>query len=111
MEGLKSFLFFNELSQAEVAEFLGVSASYMSRMVSGKAPLQPEHIAKLVANDKGWNTEFISDPLWAGMKEVAQTKDSGLAQEVAKLRAENELLRQQLEWMKGLVEKAVNQQQ
>lgn len=68
MNGLKSFLFFNDLGQQEVANYLGISRSYMSRIVSGDSPLQPDHLAKLVSNDKGWNTEFITDPLWADLE-------------------------------------------
>lgn len=68
MYGLKSFLFFNELGQLEVANYLGLSKAQMSRMVSGVAPLRHEHLMKLVANDKGWNTEFLTDPLWAQLE-------------------------------------------
>ena len=68
MNGLKSFLFFNDLGQLEVANYLGISKSYMSRIVSGDSPLQHEHLVKLVENDKGWNTEFLTDPLWSSLE-------------------------------------------
>lgn len=68
MYGLKSFLFFNELGQLEVANYLGISKMQMSRLVSGIAPFRHEYLTKLVTNDKGWNTEFLTDPLWAQLE-------------------------------------------
>lgn len=68
MNGLKSFLFFNELSQLEVAEYLGVSKVQMSKLVSGVAPFRPEYLSKLLSNDRGWNTEFLTDPIWKDLE-------------------------------------------
>ena len=68
MNGLKSFLFFNELSQLEVAEYLGISKVQMSKLVSGGAPFRPEYMTKLLSNDKGWNTEFLTDPIWKDLE-------------------------------------------
>jgi len=68
MYGLKSFLFFNEIGQLEVANYLGLSKAQMSRMVSGAAPLRHEYLMKLVTNDKGWNSEFLTDPLWSDLE-------------------------------------------
>lgn len=68
MNGLKSFLFFNELSQLEVAEYLGISKVQMSKIVSGTAPFRNELFLKLLNNDKGWNTEFITDSTWSDLE-------------------------------------------
>ena len=68
MNGLKSFLFFNELSQLEVAEYLGISKVQMSKIVSGTAPFRNELYQKLISNNKGWNTEFITDPMWSDLE-------------------------------------------
>ena len=68
MNGLKSFLFFNELSQLEVAEYLGISKVQMSKLVSGTAPFRNELFLKLLNNDKGWNTEFITDSMWSDLE-------------------------------------------
>lgn len=68
MNGLKSFLFFNDLGQVEVADFLGISKAQMSKIVSGSAPLRHDHLMKLVSNDRDWNTEFLTDPLWAQLE-------------------------------------------
>ena len=76
MNGLKSFLFFNDLGQLEVANYLGISKGYMSRIVSGDSPLQPDHLAKLVSNKKGWNTEFLTDPLWSRLESGGKLSES-----------------------------------
>ena len=68
MAGLKSFLFFNNLSQQEVADYLGISKSYMSKLVSGVMKLRPEHLYQLISNDKGWNTEFLTDSTWDNLE-------------------------------------------
>ena len=68
MNGLKSFLFFNDLGQLEVSQYLGISKVQMSRMVSGTAPLRHDQLLKLVSNDNGWNTEFLTDPVWAELE-------------------------------------------
>lgn len=86
MNGLKSFLFFNELSQLEVAEYLGISKVQMSKIVSGTAPFRNDLFLKLLNNDKGWNTEFITDSTWSdlesgkykdGVKKLVNTGRSG----------------------------------
>lgn len=64
MCGLKSFLIFNNLNQVDVAQYLSVSKGQMSKLVSGTSRLQPEQLEKLLHNDKGWNTEFLTDPIW-----------------------------------------------
>lgn len=84
MYGLKSFLFFNELGQLEVANYLGLSKAQMSRLVSGASPLRHEYLMKLVANDKGWNTEFLTDPLWAELESGSRKLSSDGADAVRK---------------------------
>lgn len=68
MNGLKSFLFFNDLSQLEVANYLGISKVQMSKLVSGVAPFRNELFLKLLNNDKGWNTEFLTDSIWSDLE-------------------------------------------
>lgn len=68
MNGLKSFLFFNDLSQQEVADYLGISKVQMSKLVSGIAPFRPEYMSKLLSNDRDWNTEFLTDQMWIDLE-------------------------------------------
>jgi transcriptional regulator with XRE-family HTH domain len=56
---LRSFVFFNEISQKELAEYLGISNGYMSKLVSGTAKLKKEQLTKILNNDKGWSADFL----------------------------------------------------
>ena len=94
MDGLKSFLFFNQLSQLEVANFLGISKSYMSKLVSGTMKLKPEQFEKLKTNNKGWNTEFLTDAVWSDLEKMNMPEPA--SDELSSLKRENELLREQL---------------
>lgn len=68
MNGLRSFVFFNNVSQQELASFLGISKGQMSKLVSGTAKLRPEQLERLLNNDRGWDTEFLTDPLWSELE-------------------------------------------
>lgn len=56
---LRSFVFFNEISQKELADYLGVSKGQMSKLVSGTAKLKKGQLTKILNNDKGWVTDFL----------------------------------------------------
>ncbi len=112
---LRSFLLFNDLTQLELAKFLNISKSQMSKLVSA-CKLQVEQLQKILANENGWNTEFLTNQMWIDFESRKQVPDiSGIAiqqngmrnqvgivaketsGEVVALRKENEMLRQQLE--------------
>ena len=93
MSGLKSFIFFNNLSQLEVAQYLGISKSYMSKLVSGSMKLRPEQFTKLMENDKGWNTEFLTDQTWDELEKMQAAEKSD---DITALKREIESLREQL---------------
>ena len=77
MNGLRAFLLFNELSQVELADFLGISRGQMSKLVSGNAKLQGEQLSKIISNDRGWNTEFLTNPMWEDVAAWKQVAESG----------------------------------
>lgn len=126
MNGLRAFLLFNELSQQELADFLGISKGQMSKLVSGTAKLQSEQLSKILSNDCGWNTEFLTNPMWEDMaawKHVAESGSiaiqqngkknkigtiSGESGEVLSLRKENEMLRAQVDELRAQNEKYWN---
>jgi len=101
MEALKSFLFFNQLSQIEVAQYLGISKGYMSTLVAGRQSLPLALKIKLIENDKGWNVEYLKDEIWSKLE---STKVETNVSEVTKLKTENEQLRQQVKWLQSIVE-------
>lgn len=79
----------------------------MSRIVSGKSNLSIESYQKLINNDRGWNTEFLTDPAWSDL-ETGKLKekitssgdddngDSDLKEQLSALKKENEMLKNQL---------------
>ena len=54
MFDLKEFRKHNGLTQAVVAEYLGVSEPFVSRVESGKDPMPEDKLDKLIKNDRGW---------------------------------------------------------
>lgn len=116
MLGLRSFILFNNISQVELAQLLGVSKGQMSKLVSGTAKLQAEQLEAILSNDKGWNTEFLTNPIWAELESgklirqdyIEQNGGSGnigkisgdSSAELAALRKEIDFLRSQLEELK-----------
>lgn len=83
MNGLRSFLFFNDVSQIEVAEYLGISKGQMSKLVSGASNLRVEQLEKLLMNDKGWNTEFLTNPAWTELESAKSRQEKKGAGEKA----------------------------
>lgn len=102
MAALKSFIFFNRISQLEVADYLGVSKGQMSKLVSGKAKLQPRQLELLLNNRRGWNTEFLTDSVWDNIEGGEQPAAPGVADGkenenvIALLREQVEILQAQL---------------
>ncbi|MBQ7518067.1 MAG: hypothetical protein IJU13_06565, partial [Bacteroidales bacterium] len=102
--------------------YLGISKGQMSKLVSGIARLQPEQLEKILNNDRGWNSEFLTNPMWADLEAGKLISDGGVAiqqngkrnnigqvngsgDEMAALRRENEMLRAQVEELKAQNEK------
>ena len=56
---LRAFRMTNELSQKEVAEYLEVSIAFISSIERGQAKLPLEKLAKLLDNDRDWETSCL----------------------------------------------------
>lgn len=61
MIDFKGFMDANGLNQKDLASFFGVSKSYISQVVNGKAVLAPQKLSKLMENEMGWDLSMI-DP-------------------------------------------------
>ena len=59
MVRLKEFRKANALTQADVAEYLGVGKSFISRIESGAVGLPAEKLSKLISNPNGWNVSML----------------------------------------------------
>ena len=62
MIDLKEFRKSNGLTQAVVAEYLGVSEPFISRVESGRDPLPEDKLDKLIKNDRGWVVKSFQTP-------------------------------------------------
>lgn len=61
MKDFKGFIFYNDINQKDVIEYLGVSKGYMSLVISGKKKLSEENFRKLIENPFGWDTSMLVD--------------------------------------------------
>ena len=61
MKDFKGFIFYNNINQKDVIEYLGVSKGYMSLVISGKKKLSEENFRKLTENPVGWDTSMLVD--------------------------------------------------
>ena len=115
MIDLKNFRKRNELTQDQLGEFLNIKKSFLSRIENGYAKLPKEQLTKLLNNPNGWDTSMLvaEDTSIIRGDHIEQNGGRGnigkiagdSAAEMAALRKENELLRQQLEDAKAQNEK------
>ncbi len=59
---LKGFRLANGLTQRDLAEFLEVSPPFICKIEAGQNKLPFAHFTKLIENDKGWETECLTEP-------------------------------------------------
>lgn len=102
MIDLKGFRKANSLSQNDVAEYLGVSRSFIGQVEAGFSKLPESKINKLIANNNGWDVTCLSigDVNGDHIHQNGGKNNIGKViydnSETATLKRENELLRQQV---------------
>lgn len=97
---LKEFRMANGLKQNELAEYLGVTRSFISQVESGHSKLPTNVLTKLLENPYNWDTSMLMNERGTTMIN-AQAVGRGNAtmhvgDDSSALRRENELLREQL---------------
>lgn len=60
MTQLKLFRQTNNLTQKELADYLGIGVSFISRVESGQVELPQKHLSKLLINNNGWETSSLT---------------------------------------------------
>lgn len=60
MVDIKNFRKANNLKQQELAEYLGTTRSFISLIETGRSKLPDEMLAKLLTNNKGWDTSALT---------------------------------------------------
>lgn len=118
MIDIKQFRKRNKLKQEELAEYLGVTRAFISMVETGSSKLPTEKLNLLVSNPYGWDTSMlINGSIYAGNNnagdvnvQIGQNRASGDAHasgdpstKIAVLEKENQMLREQIEFMKTLI--------
>ena len=118
MIDIKQFRKRNKLKQEELAEYLGVTRAFISMVETGASKLPTEKLNLLVSNPHGWDTSMlINGSIYAGNNnsgdvnvQIGQNLASGdshapgdSSMKIAVLEKENEMLREQIEFMKTLI--------
>ena len=107
MIDLKAFRKANELTQKDLAEYLGVHHSFIA---TGRSLLPDEQLDKILSNNKGWDLSMLRDPGTSIMTHASGNSNgsvninsnnaaSSLRKrdiEIASLKKENEYLKLQL---------------
>lgn len=117
MKDFKGFIFYNNINQKDVIEYLGVSKGYMSLVISGKKKLSEENFRKLIENPFGWDTSMLVDSpepmlesaapamnlsnveiLLREMLAEKEAKIDALNEIIWELKAENAMLKEQIKY-------------
>lgn len=70
MKDFRGFIFYNNISQKDVTEYLGVSKGYLSLVISGKKKLSEENFRKLLENPYNWDTSMLTSESRDEVEEV-----------------------------------------
>lgn len=118
MVDLHAFRKVNKLKQEDLAKYLNTTRAFISMIETGASKLPPEKLSLLLNNTQGWDTKMLVDSgdIYAGNNNAgdvnvqigqnrvnARKKDSDEATQIAVLEKENQMLREQIEFMKTLI--------
>lgn len=119
---LRKFRGVNGLTQTELGEYIDMKKSFISKIENGKEKLPALKLQKLLSNPNGWDTSMLTGDrpsITARAEGNARVEigsrnknycpevsgDTEKDTRIAVLEKENEMLREQLEFMKTLINK------
>lgn len=120
MTEFELFIKKNALKKKEIAEFIGTSNAFITQLCQGLSPLPADKLKKIKENTS-WDTSMLSygekTSIIAGNNnsgdvnvQIGQNRASGDAHapgdpstKIAVLEKENQMLREQIEFMKTLI--------
>ena len=118
MADLHTFRKANKLKQEDLAKYLNTTRAFISMVETGVSKLPAEKLSLLLNNPHGWDTSMlISGDIYAGNNNAGDVnvqighqnqadnrpKDEDAATQLAVLKKENQMLREQIEFMKTLI--------
>ena len=115
---LRKFRLANNLSQPEVADYLGVGKAFISQVERGVSKLPLDKYARLLQNDKGWDTSMLTEPTTqhftanaSGNASASVNYNEKQSEESSVLRVRIESLEEQISQLKDMLarEQALSQ--
>lgn len=119
MVDLHAFRKVNKLKQEDLAKYLNTTRAFISMIETGVSKLPSEKLSLLLNNTQGWDTKMLVDNggIYAGNNNAGDVnvqighhnqadnrpKDEDAATQLAVLKKENQMLREQIEFMKTLI--------
>lgn len=118
MADLHTFRKANKLKQKDLAKYLNTTCAFISMVETGVSKLPAEKLSLLLNNHHGWDTSMLIDGgIYAGNNNAGDVnvqighqnqadnrpKDEDAATQLAVLKKENQMLREQIEFMKTLI--------
>ncbi len=118
MVDLHAFRKVNKLKQEDLAKYLNTTRAFISMVETGVSKLPSEKLSLLLNNTQGWDTKMLVDNggIYAGNNNAgdvnvqigqnragSRPKDEDAATQLAVLKKENQMLREQIEFMKTLI--------
>lgn len=119
MADLRAFRKANKLKQKDLAKYLNTTCAFISMVETGASKLPPEKLSLLRNNTQGWETSMLlSDTsIIAGNNnggsvnvQIGQNRSGDnnpssrdANTQIAVLEKENQMLREQIEFMKSLI--------
>lgn len=97
MTDFANFLFLNEIPKKEIAEFLGVSNVFVSKLCKGEKNLPKDKRERIMNNPYGWDTSPLKVQKPTQSIGDNSNNNTQIMGENEALRKENELLKKLLE--------------
>ncbi len=106
---LKAFRKANNISQVELAEYLGVGQSFISQMEKGIRPIPQEYISIISANQK-WDCSMIQDSTLSGLDFISSRYQKEISTEQLRSAVEKALNPEE-KFLIGYLERKVSNQE
>lgn len=119
MADLRAFRKANKLKQEDLAKYLNTTRAFISMVETGASKLPPEKLSLLLNNTQGWETSMLvgNGGIYAGNNnggsvnvQIGQNRSGDgnpssrdANTQIAVLEKENQMLREQIEFMKSLI--------
>lgn len=119
MADLRAFRKANKLKQEDLAKYLNTTRAFISMVETGASKLPSEKLSLLLNNTQGWETSMLvgNGGIYAGNNnggsvnvQIGQNRSGDgnpssrdANTQIAVLEKENQMLREQIEFMKSLI--------